>query len=373
MKKTIIAKVGEIAFKKLVKMKEDRLGPDRDWGEFLEFISKEVRLHPTEGEMISQATKENLLGMWMSNYAENLPYIRKGNTLDKLVPKGVGKPPVAAGIVVGAGPSIYKHKHLEMLAESSFDGKVLATDSMLCKCLQRGIVPDLTVTVDGGEVITKFYEYKLVEKYGCQLKVALISTACPKVRERLESVGAKIFWFHGIFDDWRSLESFTKILKLTTKSEDKPYGIASVSALGNAGATCWVLAHSLLRLSPICLLGINMGYPEGYPLEKTYYFSNYLKAAGGDASKAIAFGYRQVYNHFTKQKIVQDPVFRHYTSAWLEAAKTTEPWVVTVNVSPESALFSHDGTINCMRFEDYLKHYKDVEELKKHFLKAQGE
>lgn len=116
-----------------------------------------------------------------------------------------------------------------------------------------------------------------------------------------------------------------------------------------------------------------MGYPEGYPLEKTYYFSNYLKAAGGDASKALAFGYTQVYNPFFRCKVTQDPVFRHYREAWVDAAKQTEPWVVTANCSEESALFSNDGTINCMRFEDYLKHYKDVEELKKHFLKAQGE
>lgn len=370
MKKNIICRVSETAFRKLQKMKEEKGFADRDWGEFLTFLSKDVSLKPTEGEMISQATKENLLGLWMSNFAENLPHIRESKTLDKLVPKNAKNPPVSAAIVVGAGPSIYQYRHLEMLAESNFEGKVISTDSMLHKCLERGIVPDLTVTVDGGEIIAKFYEHELVEKHGSELKVALISTACPKIRERLERVGAEIYWFHGIFDDWRSPESFTKMLKLVTKTEDKPYGIASVSALGNCGACAWVLAHSLLRSSPIALLGIDMGYPEGYPLSKTYYFSTYLKAAGGDAAKAIAFGYREVFNPFTKQKVVQDPVFRHYTIAWVEAARQTEPWVVTVNCSPTSALFSHDETINFASFEDFLRCYKDVERLKERFLKA---
>jgi hypothetical protein len=157
-----------------------------------------------------------------------------------------------------------------------------------------------------------------------------------------------------------------------TKTQDKPHSLANVSCLGNAGATAWITSHALLRASPICLLGIDMGYPEGYPLEQTYYFSTYLKAAGGDVSKALMYGYREVYNPFFKCKVIQDPVFRHYTQAWLESAKQTEPWVVTVNASPESALFSYDGTINCMRFEDFLQYYKDVNMLKQHFLKMEG-
>jgi len=372
MKKTIIAKVNEVAFKKLVKRKEDKLGADRDWGEFLEFIAKEVKLQPTEGELISQATKENLLALWMSNFADNLPYIRKGNTLDKLVPQQPEQAPKGAGIVIGAGPSIRKYKHLEKLAESSFEGKILACDSALVKCLKKGIIPDITISVDGAEIISKFYEDELVKKYGPQLKVLLITTVHPKVRKAVMQAGAEIYWFHGMFDDWRSLESFTKLMKLTTKTEDKPYGCAALSCLGNAGAALWVVAHSLLRLTPIGLIGIDMGYPDGYPLEKTYYFSTYLQAAGGNAAKALTFGYSRVYNPFFKCTMIQDAIFRHYTEAWRDAAKHTQPWVVTVNCSGESALFSYDGTINCMYFEDFLQHYKDAN-LKEHFLKAEGE
>jgi hypothetical protein len=373
MKRKIVVEVPEVIFKKMQKKKDLDGFADRDWGEYLTFMFKHVRLELTEGEMISQSTKDNLFDLWMNNFAENLPHIRKGKTLDKLVPENADKPPLGACIVIGAGPSIYKHKHLEKLGKSNFKGTVIATDSMLTKCLDKGIIPDLTVTVDGAEIISKFYEHKLVKEYGSKLKIMLITTANPKVRDAIMDAGAEIYWFHGIFDDWRSPESFTKLLRIVTKTRDKPNGVASVSCLGNAGATCWVVAHSLLRRSPIALLGIDMGYPEGYPLEKTYYFSTYLRAAGGDASKALAFGYREVYNPFWKVKCVQDAIFRHYTGAWVEAAKHTEPWVITVNCTGGGGLFTYDKTINCMNFEDFLKYCDDIVELKKHFLKAEGE
>lgn len=370
MRRKILVDVSELTLKKMMYKKEmDGFG-DKTLGEYLDYVFRDVRLQPTEGEMISLATKENLFQLWMDNFAENLPYIRKGNTLDKLVPPEPDKAPKGWGIVVGAGPSVRKYRQLETLAESDFDGVVIATDSMLVRCLENGIVPDFVVSVDGAEIIADFYRHELVKKFGSQIKALLISTVHPKVREALEEAGAQIYWFHGLFDDWRSPESFTRLVQTITKTKDKPHGLATVSCLGNTGAASWVVCHSLLRRNA-ALIGIDMGYPEGYPLTETYYFSTYLKAAGGDPQKALAFGYREVYNPFTKCKVVQDPVFRHYTEAWLEAARMTPSWHVTVNCSPESALFSFDGTINTMRFEDFLKYYRDLEELKRHFLKAE--
>ncbi len=372
MKRRLIVEISETAFKKLMKKKEMDGFADRDIGEYLEYIFKDVHLTPTEGEIISEATRRNLFELWMQNFAENLPHIRNGETVEKLVPAEPDKPQGPA-IVVGAGPTVREFNQLEMLAQSGFEGVVIATDSMLIPCLEKGVIPDYVISVDGAEVIAKFYDSELVRKHGAKLKTLLISTVHPKVRELLTEASAKIYWYHGLFDDWRSPESFTKLISVITKSNKNPKGLPAISCLGNCGAAAWVCAHSLLRRDRIALLGIDMGYPEGYPLEKTYYFSTYLKAAGGDVSKALAFGYTRVYNPFTRAVVIQDPVFRHYTEGWVEAAKHTPRWVITVNCSPKSALYSYDGTINTMSFEDFLKYYKDVEELKKHFLKPEGE
>jgi hypothetical protein len=368
MKRRLIVELSEDAFKKLQRMKEIQGFADRDWGEFLTFLSKDVHLTPTEGEIISEATRLNLFELWMQNFAENLPYIRNGETIEKLVPPEPDKPPKGACIVVGAGPSIYKYKHLDMLAESGFKGKILACDSMLIKCLEKGIIPDYTISVDGAEIIAKFYDHELVRKHGENIKVLLISTVHPKVRQLLEEAKAQIYWYHGLFDDYRSPESFTKLISVITKSQKNPKGLPSVSCLGNSGAASWVIAHSLLRCSPIALIGLDLSYPEGYPLEKTYYFSTYLKAAGGDVSKALAFGYREIYNPYWKNKCVCDPVFYHYREGFLEAAQYTERWVITCNATGGGALFGKN--IYCINFEDFLKYYQDIEELKKHFLKG---
>lgn len=372
MKKKLIVEISETAYKKLMRKKEADGFADRDVGEYIEYLVKDVHLTPTEGEIISEATKQNLFELWVQNFAENLPYIRNGETIEKLVPPEPDKPQGPA-IVIGAGPTVHEFKQLDLLAQSDFEGVTIATDSMLIPCLEKGIIPDYVVTVDGADIIAKFYDHELVRKHGEKLKVLLISTVHPKVRELLTEAKAQIYWYHGLFDDWRSPESFTRLINVITKSKKNPKGLASVSCLGNSGASAWVIGHSLLRRDRIALLGIDMGYPEGYPIERTYYFSTYLKAAGGDVAKALAFGYTRVYNPFTKSVIIQDPVFRHYTEGWIEAAKYTPRWVITINCSPKSALFSYDGTINTMRFEDFLKYYKDVEELKKHFLKPEGE
>ena len=47
-----------------------------------------------------------------------------------------------SAIVIGAGPSIKKKKHLEMLAESNYQGNIVCTDRSLIPCLKAGITPD---------------------------------------------------------------------------------------------------------------------------------------------------------------------------------------------------------------------------------------
>lgn len=257
MKKTLIVKLSETTYKKLVKKKEEVFPQGADWEEFFNYLVKDVHLEELGGERISRSTKEHLFELWVRNFADNLPYIREGKTIADLVPPEPEKVPKSAGIVVGAGPSIWKHKHLEMLAESDFDGKVILCDRMTIPALKAGVTPEkfdiYIVGVDGAPIIAKWYDDPIVDKYGPDLKVCIITSTHPDVRKRLEKAGAQIYWFNPIFDDWRRNESFTKLQLIMTKSEKLPKGVPSMSALGHAGGCAWVMAHSLLRCSPICL------------------------------------------------------------------------------------------------------------------------
>jgi len=371
MKKTLIVKLSEITYKKLLKKKEEVFPQGADWEEFFNYLVRDVHLEELGGERISKSTKEHLFELWVRNFADNLPYIREGKTIADLVPPEPEKVPKSAGIVVGAGPSIWKHKHLEMLAESNFDGKVILCDRMTIPALKAGVTPEkfdiYIVGVDGAPIIAKWYDDSIVDKYGPDLKVCIITSTHPDVRKRLEKANAQIYWFNPIFDDWRQNESFTKLQLIMTKSEKLPKGVPSMSALGHAGGCAWVMAHSLLRCSPICLLGIDLGWDADTPLEKTQYFSTFLAQTGGNVELARA-AFKKIYNPYWKCEAIVDPVFNHYREAFLEAVKMTEPWVITVNCTGGGCLFGEG--IYCMNFEDFLKYYKDVEELKKHFLKA---
>jgi len=374
MKKTLIVKLSEITYKKLLKKKEEVFPQGADWEEFFNYLVKDVHLEELSGERISKSTRENLFKMWVRNFSENLQYIKEGKTLADLVPEKPEEAPKGAAIVIGAGPSLWKHKHLELLANSDFDGVLCVTDRMVIPCLKAGCIPDkyemwIACGVDGAPIIKKWWDDPIVEKYGSEIKACIITSTHPEVVKVLRNNGVDIYWFNPIFDDWRDNESYTRLQLIMTQSERNPKGAASLSCLGNSGSACWVLAHALLRRSPIALIGIDFGYPGEQPIEKTQYFSTFVQAAGGNVELA-GQAFKRFYNPFFKCEAYADPVFLHYREAFLEALKQTEPWVLTIQCTEGGVLFDLEGRMKHMRFKDFLKYYKDVEELKKHFLKA---
>ena len=372
--KTLIAKLDDTTYAKLQKLKEDKY-PDKDWSEFFAYLCKDVKLTELSGDLISRATKENLMEMWVKNFSETLSYIKKGKTIAELVPPNPEKAPLGPAIVVGAGPSVWKHKHLEMLAKTDKAKKltVIPTDRMVAPCLKAGVTPDkfaewISVGVDGSPVISKWYDDPIVKEYGDKIKVCIITSTHPKVVKVLRKNKVKnVYWYNPIYDDWRDNESYTRLQRIMTKSQKTPQGIPSLSCLGNAGAASWVLGHALLRKSPICLLGIDFGYEEGTPLEKTQYFSGFMETAHGNV-ELVKTAYKTYYNPYWKCKAITDPVFDHYRNAFLDSVKQTPSFVETYNCTEGGCIFG-DG-IPCMMFEDFLKYCDNPEELRKHVLKA---
>ena len=78
---------------------------------------------------------------WIQNFALNLENIWNESSTKELEPNTT-KQKNNSAIVIGRGPSIKKHKHLELLAESNYQGSIICTDGSLIGALEAGITPE---------------------------------------------------------------------------------------------------------------------------------------------------------------------------------------------------------------------------------------
>lgn len=360
----IVKGLSDTAMIKLRKKKEADGFGNRDWAAWLMWLARDVRVEDTFREHIQKTTAKNLLGVWMENFAENLLEMRKpgSKTISDLVPKRENlDEPEGSAVVIGRGPSVFKKNHLRTLAESDYRGTVICTDGALIDALKAGVVPEkyrnfLVVTVDGNkEKIVRWYDNLLVDEHGKGIKAVLSTNVARNVYERCEKAGIEVYWFHPLFDDYRSNESFSRLMTLMTTTKEHGRGIPKVACGGNTGATSWVISHALLRHSPTCLIGLDMGYPEGTPLEQTHYFSGMMEAAKGDV-QAVRSTYREAVNP-SGEKAVADLVFWHYREAFLEMVRDVNPKFRTINATGGGTLFG-DG-VEWMKFEDFLRTHKE--------------
>ena len=362
--------------RKLLKKKQIDGYEDKTLEEYIQFLVRNIHLSPTHHDFVEAGTS-TLLELWMQNFADNLPYIRFGNNLK--ITRGEFKsnnlselaeqeyptfdiPPKGSAIVIGRGPSIFNNKHLDLLAEKihngEYCGKICCSDGMLIECLKKDIIPDLTTTVDGSPIITKWYDHELVAKNASKIKVAMTDTVNHKVYELLNKMGCEIYWFTPLFDDWRSNESWTKMQRLMTKSEFQKDSLQALTAGGNTGTCAWVMALSLFKRAPIALIGIDFGYPERTNLENTPYYSSVMD---NQTSVAIKYAYMPVYHPFFKTNSTIDVVFTHYKESFLSMNVQAPAWFHTyggtINCTEGGTLFGPN--INCMYFKDFLEYYHE--------------
>ena len=359
MRKTLIIRdLSEATFRKLKEYKKRCGFADKSWAEFFDYLVRDVHLSDLVPERITRYSLEVLMPLWCENLAINIPHIRTGKAINDL--EGYGKGRVA--IVIGAGPSLWKKNHLQILAESDFDGIVLICDRVLKDALKAGVTPDkfdiFVGTVDGNrELIWKHYDDPIVDMFGNKIKGLFTTMAAPNARERAEKAGIEIYWFNPVFDDWRKNESFTRLAGMMTKTEKRPKGIGCIRGGGNVGCALWAIAFSVLGCDKVGLIGIDLGYLDGTPIEKTPYFDKILKSAKGNLNLASKY-FKRIYNPYFKCYCLVDFVFDSYRKIWLYMASKAPKDVVTVNCTEGGSLFG-EPYIYCMRFKDFLEHYKE--------------
>lgn len=365
----VIRDLSEATYQRLIKRKERDGFDNKDWRDWISHLVVDVNLVDSPSETIQATTRESLLETWIQNLSKNLPKIWTGESINTLVPEECAKAekegknpdfPTGTSVVIGRGPSVFKKKHLETLASSGYKGTVVCTDGALIEALKAGVRPDqfenfLSVSVDGNrELIRKWYDHELVDKYGPYIKVVVTSSVAPNVVERAEKAGAKVYFFLPLYDDWRQIESFTKMHQYMTMSEKHPHGIPAMNASGHAGGAAWTLAWLVMRKSPVTLIGIDLGYLPEDPLESTYYWKGLMQRTQGNVAM-VRGAYETIHNPDFDTDAVIDPVFKHYRESFREMVAISPEWVETINCTEGGSLFGEG--IKPMKFSEFLERY----------------
>ncbi len=344
MKDLVVRGLSETEFAKLLKRKASDGCGDKSFKEWIQTLVADVSLDESVSERFHRSTRDKLFDLWMRNFAANLVLMQRSEAralpdllLDLAVPSAA---PAGPALVVGGGPSLREHRHLEMLAESPVSGLMLiATERILPHLLRLGVVPDLTISIDGDhDVMLRYVSDPIVDEHGAKLRVAMASTGAPPVAERFLRAGATIYWFNPLFDDYRRSDSLGATQRAMTRSARWPNGLPAVSCGGHAGATCWVLGHALLKRSPVGLIGIDLGYPAEYPIERTQCYAQ-IRELVGDDSDAIRGYFTRIWNPDLGQEALLDVMFAEYRRHFLELVGRVPAWVETVNCTQGGSLF----------------------------------
>lgn len=388
---------------RLLKLKESDGFKDRDWADWFRFKALAMPLSDSVDESINKSTAR-LLDLWLVNLGRNLTYWHAShdkNMLDvlnglplknlrdarELLPEHLREIPldkvVPTGpcIVIGRGPSLFKRKHLELLANWKFKNPptIIVTDGALLDCLRAGVIPEkfpnfISQSIDGNRsLIVRWYgdpdfkehspkatpteiaanaqDIQLINHYGSNLKVLVGSTVSPNVIKRCLQSGAEVYVFHPLFDSLGH-ESMTRVMMYVTQTDTTP-PLLTAACGGNAGTTAFVLSWNLLRCSPILLIGMDFGYLPETPLEQTAYASKALEQ--GDlvgASHSLV----EVKNPNDGVTYKTDAVFMHYRQSLFDMLDESPPpsWVKIYNNTEGGIIFGHK-TIEWKSFREALQ------------------
>lgn len=221
-------------------------------------------------EAVRRFTLSAFEGLWFNNVAENLPIIRGGNDL-----KEYPKQPDKIALIIGGGPSIENHRQLEIIYESLAyqEGKlfVIACDVALKPCLEKGIYPNMVITMDGTPLTTKFFtDIERIETHdGKPMAIAISAISHPNTVYEAVRVG-ELWWYLPLWDEIHQEKSYSRIVHWMTGG--KPL----IQTLGNVGANA-IITSLFLGCSEAGFIGIDYGYPSDHPMEKTQYYNAYLK------------------------------------------------------------------------------------------------
>ena len=308
--------------------------------------------------------------MALTNARQNHAFLDRGKSLTALrrAPLGDGD----SAIIIAAGPSIKRHDPLEVVRDQKYRGALVVTESALMYCLRKGIVPDLTVTLDphatrivrwfgdpnltadaisaddyysrqdmdeafANELKANDEALTLLNKHGKDIKIALSTSASMAVVDRVLDIGMEIFWWNPMLDDPDLPGSKTAQLQ-------RENGLPAMNAGGNVGTCAWMLASEVLEKKHIALTGMDFSYYDGTPHLNTQYYHEAVDLVGEENLDSI---FIRIFNPYTESWFFTDPAYMWYRECFLEMASDAE--CSTYNCTEGGILFGENVTFITLR------------------------
>jgi hypothetical protein len=322
----------------------------------------ELNAQKTLEQIFERKFYEQKYDEWVKNFALNLNNIWNELSARVLDPE---KDPLYhasehSAIVIGAGPSLKKHNHLNLLANSKYEGTIICTDRSLIPALEADVTPDrfpkfYVVTIDPLEILKKFYDNKIVDKYGAKINGIFSTVIHPLVVERARKLGIKVHWLHALFDYAEGKKSFNQMSALMVRAKNHVNGLPAIQTGGNVGTSCWFIGWKILKCSVIGLVGINHGYDQDDSLES---ITTHYKVPNNIDRNSELFKklFPTIYNPEFRSYCILDPTFQYYSNALKEFISRSPKWITTINATEGGCIFGE--RIQCHTFEKFLKLHK---------------
>ena len=297
---------------------------------------------------------------WLENFALNLTNIWNESSAAELTPTN-SKTKLKSAIVIGRGPSVKKKGHLELLAKSNFNGAIICCDSALITTLKAGVTPEkfpnfYVVSIDPYPPIKKFYDDKIVDKYGDKIKGIFSTIVKPTTIEKARKSGIKIHWLHSLFDYEEGKKSFNQISASMVRIKNHSEGLPAIQTGGNVGTSSWFIAWRILKCPTVALIGINHGWNEDDPWEMIITHGYTTKQIKIDKESLMAQKlFPKIYNPDFNCNCIVDPLFQFYSSALKEFIVRSPEWLTTINATEGGSIFG-DRIIG-IPFNTFLEKY----------------
>jgi hypothetical protein len=358
--------LSEETLQKIFHTKKDMGYEEKGWDEWFNHI---LRLFPQKinqseiEKVMEKMYYDRLYENWVTNFAINLESIWREPSAKELDPSNNSDyiKENNSAIVIGSGPSVKKHKHLELLANSNYEGAIICCDSALKNALNSGVTPDrfpqyYVATVDTDEIIRRYYDDPIIDTHGEKIKGVFSTLTHPSVTERVRKARIKIYWLHSLFDYNEGKKSFNQISALMVRAR-KQKGLPAIQTGGNVGTSSWFIAWQILKRGNVGLIGINHSWDEDTPLEDIISHGSRLQHMQIDQNSP-AFGklFPKIHNPEFNCYCILDPYFQYYSNALKDFIARAPSWVNTINATEGGCIFGQ--RITCMNLTEFLEKYR---------------
>jgi len=349
--------LSEKVFLKLKKAKQEEGFEKESWDKWFELMVNNNNEKNKMDTIVQKFFYKNDFEQWIKSFSINLKDIWKEHSAKELMKLNLTEESI---IVIGAGPSLKKHNHLEILAKSNFNGSIICTDRSLIPALKAGVTPKkfpnfYVLTIDAYPAIEKYYNDDIVNLFGKSIKGIFSILTHPSVVNTARKAGLNIHWLHTLFDYNEGKKSFNQISALMIRAHDETHKLPAIQTGGNVGTSAWFVGWKILKCKNICLIGINHGWEEEDSIEKITSHGNVANELKLDPnSEKFKSLFPKKFNPEFKTNYIMDPIFQYYSSTFREFISRVDN-LNTVNATEGGSIFGNK--ITCMKFSEFLSRF----------------